>query len=700
MSRPVRSPRSQDVAAALVRRRRRNRRPGKRRLAVLLAALAVVGGIAVAAGAFTAVNLVQDKCDISDLRPVRIGQNSFVYAADGTLLGSIPAERNRQPVPLTEISPWMRRATIAVEDRRFYRHSGVDYEGIARALWRDVTEGKVVEGGSTLTQQLVRNLYIGREQTVARKLREACLAVQLSRKWPKQRILGQWLNTVYFGNRSYGVEAASQTYFSKSAKSLNLREAALLAGLPQAPSAYDPFVDPAAAIARRKVVLDAMLDNGDITRAQYRWAVSDSSLHLRPSRLYSRIREPYFFGYVRDELIAHYGVNTVASGGLRVYTTIRPSYQRAAEKAIRDTLNQSGDPASAVVSINPATGAIKAMAAVTPGRKGYQFNLVAQARRQAGSTFKTFVLATAVMRHIDPSSTYYVSAPFRYQPDKSLPAWEVSTYDHSYSGWMSIRNATIHSDNTVFAQLTIDLGPENVAATARRMGVETPLLAVPSLGLGSIAISPLDLASAYATLAAGGIHARPRAIRRVILPGGREDAEAGWDKPARRRVMSEGEAYVVTKILEENVQYGTGTRAGIGRPAAGKTGTTDDHADAWFAGYTPDLTSVVWVGYPQGEVPMESVHGIAVSGGSFPAEIWRLFMERAVSALPERDWTEPAELPQWEPWQRGPYALGYDPYATPATTTTSTDAATDTTPAEPAPDNPSPTNPATTVSPD
>jgi penicillin-binding protein 1A len=665
----------------------------------VLGVLLVLAAGALAAGAVTAVRLVRTHCDLDVLRPVVIGQNSFVYAADGTSLGSIPAERNRQPVALEEISPWMRRATIAVEDRRFYRHGGVDYEGIARALWRDLTEGEVVEGGSTLTQQLVRNLYISRERTVGRKLREACLAIQLNRKWSKQRILRSWLNTVYFGNRSYGVEAAAQTYFSKHARQLNVREAALLAGLPQAPSAYDPFVNPGVALARRNTVLRSMLDNGDITPKQFRWAVSSSDLRLRPGKLYTTIREPYFFSYVRDELIDHYGANTVRSGGLKVYTTINPRFQRAAEVSIGETLNQPGDPASAVVSINPANGAIRAMTSVTPGRKGYQFNLVAQARRQAGSTFKMFVLATAVMKHIDPSSTYYVSAPFFYQPDPNVPAWEVSTYDHTYSGWTSIRDATIRSDNTVFAQLTVDVGPENVAATARRMGVRTPLLGVPSLGLGAIAISPLDLASGYATIAGRGVYSRPMAIRKVILRDGREDTNAGWGKPQRRRVMSEGEAYVITKILEENVLYGTGTAAALDRPAAGKTGTTDDHADAWFAGFTPDLTTVVWVGFPQGEIPMESVHGISVSGGSFPAEIWHLYMERAVGDSSPLDWEEPSELPVWEPWERGDDVLSYDPYAAPETTektTTTTTTTEEEPPASPlAPPPPPPPPPAT-----
>ena len=661
--------------------------------------IVIAGAVALVAGTFTAAGLVKSKCDLSDLKPIPIGQNSFVYAVDGTPLGAIPAERNRQPVALAEISPWMRKATVAIEDRRFYSHGGVDYEGIARAFWRDVTEGKVVEGGSTLTQQLVRNLYISREQTVGRKLREACLAIQLSRKWPKHRILREWMNTVYFGNHAYGIEAASQTYFSKHAKALNLRQAALLAGLPQAPSSYDPLVDPAVAVARRNEVLGAMLDNGDITRRQFRWAIRRNALDLKPGgQLYTTIREPYFFGYVRDQLIEKYGVNTVRSGGLQVYTTISPRYQRIAEASIRRTLNRVDDPASAVVSINPANGAIRAMAAVAPGRKGLEFNLVAQARRQAGSTFKMFVLATAVTRGIDPSSTYYVSAPWHYQPDPNVPAWDVTTYDHSYSGWTSIRSATLRSDNTIYAQLTVDLGPASVAAMAKRMGVQTPLLAVPSLGLGSIAISPLDLASGYATLAGRGVYSRPMAIRKVVLPGGRVDTEAGWGVSHRKRALTEGQAYVVTKILEENVQYGTGTAAAFGRPAAGKTGTTDDHADAWFAGYTPDLTTVVWVGYPQGEIPMESVHGIAVFGGSFPAQIWHLFMEQALAASPPRAWVVPDELPAWTPWHRGPYSLSYDPYVPPAAPATTDTTTTETTPAEPPPPAPTAVEPPTTPS--
>jgi penicillin-binding protein 1A len=419
-----------------------------------------------------------------------------------------------------------------------------------------------------------------------------------------------------------------------------------------------------------------MLETGVLARKRFRKALR-SKLTLRPGRLYSQIREPYFFGYVRDRLIEAYGAEQVRSGGMNVYTTIVPRYQRLAEKAIRDTMNQSTDPAAALISISPRTGAIRAMAAVIPNRPKNEFNLLSQARRQPGSTFKTFVLAAAVEMGVNPDSTYYVSAPFTY---KVHPAgncddgswWCVHTYANDYYGWSSIRSATIRSDNSVYAQLTLDVTAERVAEVARRMGVRSSLdvrgAYVPSIGLGSVAVSPLDLASGYATLAAEGVYAEPMAIRRVVLADGREDTQAGWGVPKRRRAISEGTAAVVTRILEQNIQSGTGTRAAFGRPAAGKTGTNEEHADAWFAGYTPDLATTVWIGYTKGEIPMENVHGIAVSGGSFPAEIWRLFMEPALEGTEPTPFAEPTRWPTWQPFTRGEYALSYDPYARPETT--------------------------------
>ena len=507
-------------------------------LVLLLIAAGLIVAAAVAAGG--GVYAFGSSCDLSALHEVRIGQNTFVYAADGSLLGAIPAERNRQVVPLDRVSPWIPKATIAIEDRRFYSHGGVDPQGIARAVVADIRARSVVQGGSTITQQLVRNLYISNERTVQRKLKEACLAIKLNDAWSKQRILAAYLNQVYYGNLAYGIEAAAQTYFSKHARDLNLREAALLAGLTQAPSAYNPFVETGKAIARRDAVLAAMREHGTITEEQYAWAIRGRNLHLKPGRLYTEIREPYFFGYVRDQLVRRYGAETVRSGGLSVYTTIVPRWQQAAQQAIRETLTDPDDPAAAVISIDPANGAIRAMTAVVPGRRNNQFNLLSQARRQPGSTFKTFVLAAAIAKGIDPDTSSYVSAPFTYRPVENGNCedgswWCVKTYDSSYAGWSTISRATLRSDNTVYAQLTLDVGPDRVGEMARKLGVRSPLQVgghyVPAMGLGSVAVSPLDMASAYATLAAGGVYSEPTAIRKVVLPNGKEDTEGRLGSP-------------------------------------------------------------------------------------------------------------------------------------------------------------------------
>jgi penicillin-binding protein 1A len=658
-----------DVLRRNRRRRDRTRGARKRRLKIILVALLIIV-LALIGSGVGAVAKFRSSCDLSKLKPVENGQNSFVYASDGSLLGSIPADKNRTRVGFKGVSLWTRKATVAIEDHRFYEHGGVDYQGIIRAAWTDLRAGHVVQGGSTITQQLVRNLYISKERTFTRKIKEACLAIKLSRRWSKDRILAEYMNQVYYGNHAYGIEAAAQTYFSERATQLGLDQAALLAGLPQAPTLYDPFYHPATALARRDEVLNAMLRYGYITPAQYGPAIAKRKLGLRPGKLYTRIKEPYFFSYVRDQLIAEYGASTVRSGGLRVYTTIDPRFQRAAAKAIRDTLYLRNDPAAAVVSINPANGAIRAMTAVTPGRAGNQFNLVAQARRQPGSTFKVFVLTAAVEMGMNPDSTYYVSAPFHYQPDPYTPAWDVSTYDHTYAGSISVTNATLRSDNTVYAQLTLDVGPQRVADMAHRLGIRSHLDVVPAMGLGADAISPLEEASAFATLDAGGIYSKPMAITEVKLANGKVDSDAGWGKPQRRRVISDGVAYEVTRILQENVLGGTGTGAYFGRPAAGKTGTTDNHADAWFSGFVPQLESTVWVGYPQGEIPMEDVHGIAVAGGTFPATIWRLFMEAAVGNKPALSWPSPQSPVVFRPFTQGKYGSSLAPTTTATATTT------------------------------
>ncbi len=655
------------------KRKRTSRIQRRRRAGAAIGTFAIVVAIifvTVGAGAGTALS---SSCDLNTLRPVEIGANSFVYASDGSLLGSIPAERNREVVSNRQMSKWLPRATIAVEDRRFWQHGGVDYVGIARAAWKDVSAGKVVEGGSTITQQLVRNLYTGQEKTFTRKIKEACLAIKLAQKWPKQKVLDEYLNTVYYGNHAYGVEAAAQTYFAKHSNQLSLLQAALLAGLPQAPSIYDPYRNPQAALDRRDEVLRAMLKNQSITLAEYDEAIRSNTLDLKAGRIYTRIKQPYFFSYVIDELDRQYGSNTVRQGGLKVYTTIDPRLQRNANKAINEILPYKTDPAAAIVSVEPGTGAIRAMTAVVRST-GNQFNLVAQSARQAGSTFKTFVLASAIEQGIDPDSTYYTSAPFTCSvgPWCQTP-WQVHTYDNSYRGSMSVTRATLASDNAIYAQLTLDVGPRYVWQMAHRLGVHlSPDKPVASIGLGSLAVSPLDMAAAYATFAAMGIYAKPMAITKVILPGGHEDKDSGWGKPQTKRALSEGVAWKVTDVLRQNALYGTGAGSGDGiHVNAGKTGTTENHADAWFDGYTRQLSTVVWMGYPKGEIPMLSVHGQSAAGATFPVPIWHAYMAAALWHHKVMGFELPKKYPAYRSITRGNYgSLGYVYTSTDSTTTT------------------------------
>jgi penicillin-binding protein 1A len=642
------------------RRRRRKRFSRRKRLGRVIWAALLVLLLALVISGFTGAGVWMSSCDLSSLRPVNVGENSFVYAADGSLLGSIPAVKNRQPVTLSEMSRWVPMATVAIEDRRFWTHGALDYPGIVRAFFANVKAGHVVQGGSTITQQLARNLYIKQpSQTFGRKATEACLAIKLARERSKRWILQAYVNQVFYGNRAYGIEAAAQTYFSKRAVHLTLPQAALLAGLPQAPSVFDPFERPKAALARRDEVLRAMLANGYISRKRYLAAHADRDLRLRPGKLYSRIREPYFFDYVRDELTKTYGPNTVASGGLRVYTTIDPRLQRFALDAIKEVLPYTTDPAAAIVSINPANGAIRAMTEASPGNPKNQVNFASSARRQPGSTFKTIVLTTAISQGISPSTTY-LSAPFEYDPtgtgscDTDPPtAWCPETYDHTYAGPISMEEGTLRSDNSVYARLSLDVGPDNIAAMAYKLGVRTDLHAregvyVPSMGLGSRVITPLDNASVYSTLAAGGIYSKPMAIRKVVLADGKVDKESGWGVPQRKRVVSDWVAAEVVRILKENMTSGTGVGAYFTPESAGKTGTTDDYADAWFCGFTPALEGTVWIGFPSGEIPMRSVHGISVSGPTFPATIWKLFMERAVDYAPyPTEFPTPTTSPVW-----------------------------------------------------
>ncbi|MGI8511796.1 MAG: transglycosylase domain-containing protein, partial [Solirubrobacteraceae bacterium] len=539
-------------------------------------------------------------------------------------------DERRTPVTTSDQPKVLRDATVAIEDQRYYHHKGVDYEGVVRAAIKNLRSGETVQGGSTITMQLVRNIYISKERTFERKIREAKLAEELENERSKSWILTNYLNAVPYGTvdgqTSIGAQAAARTFFNKFARDLTLPEAALLAGLPQAPSLYNPFRDPRAATARRNDVLERMRKQRMISSAEAAEAKA-APLGVKRNDYYTARREAYFFDYVKEQLIERYGLATVRRGGLKIYTTIDLDKQKQARDAMNGRRNEDGDPSSAIVSIDPRNGFIRAMAS-TGSYKTNKYNYAAQGRRQAGSTFKVMVLMTALRKGIDPKSTYYTSKPLKID-DPTYGPWEVQTYGGDYGGSMNLVQATLKSDNTVYAQLDLDVGPGEVKKTAQDMGITSKLDGYPAEGLGGLrlGVSPLEMANAYATIASGGVHHKPLAVKRVVFPDGKSE-DIG--KSRGNRVFKEATAYEATKILKQNMQSGTGTSAQIDCPAAGKTGTVDEFTDAWFIGYTPKLTSSVWVGYPNSKVSMESVHGIRVAGGTFPAEIWGDYMRKAV----------------------------------------------------------------------
>jgi penicillin-binding protein 1A len=618
----------------------RKRLRWKRGLQIAAACIVVLIG-AFAVGSAVAGPFFWYPCSLDGLEAHGPAHASVLLASDGTRLGMLGASGDRLPVLLQRVSPVMRKAMVDTEDRRFYENNGIDYIGIIRALESDVSTGGFAQGASTIEQQLVRNLYLTPEQSISRKLTEACLAVELDKEWSKDRILTAYLNDIYFGQEAYGIEAAARAYFGVHAKDLSLEQAALLAGLPQAPSAYDPLNRPDAARARRAEVLRAMLEAGDISRARYRRALH-SALGLHPRALPGLGGQTYLTDFITNQLVNQYGAERVRRGGLRIYTTLDARMQTEATHAILATLDGKGDPAGSVVSIDPKTGQIRAMALAQTGQR-ISYDLPVDGQRQAGSTFKLFVLTQAVQREINPYATKYLSAPF-VGPGN----WHVHTFENTYSGRIPLTQATLLSDNTVYARLTLDLGPKRVAELARRMGIQSRLKPVPSIVLGVNAVSPLDLASAYATLADGGVTHQPTILSKVVFAEGQVEQAA---RPKGQRVVDAKVAAAVTQVLEANVQSGTGTAAALsGRPVAGKTGTTDSFADAWFAGWVPQLMTVTWVGYPSAERPLRGVHGIAgVTGGTLPAEIWQTYMTEALQGQPVEQFASPGS-PPYRPW--------------------------------------------------
>ncbi|HYR63803.1 MAG TPA: PBP1A family penicillin-binding protein [Actinomycetota bacterium] len=666
-----------------------------------LAAIVVLVGIPLVAVGFAAAAFLLFPPPVTLPQPqaATFARTSHIYAADGSLLASLHAQYNREPVALDQMATSLQQAAVASEDARFYQHAGIDVTSILRALLADVRAKTAVQGGSTITEQYVKNAYTGNQRSLFRKFREALVAAQVERTYSKSKILESYLNTVYFGEGAYGAEAAAQTYFNKHASQLTLSESAELVGVIPAPDPYSPIAHPQQAEARRLVVLDRMRASGAITDTELAAARA-----AKPALATSKVdvtRFPWFVDAVQRYLSQHYGDKAVFSGGLDVTTTVDPAMQTQAEKVLATTLNKPDDPYGSLVSVDPRTGYVTAIV----GGRDYnaeKFNIAIQGRRQPGSSFKPFVLVAALESGVTPGTTFAGPSTI------CLPAWKpdchVSNFDNENFGPISIETATIHSVNTVFAQLVLQVGPDRAVDAARRMGIPGPtwlpgrsgckvtatdpcrtlLEPLPSIALGSEEVTPLEMASAYATLAAWGVYRQPKVVSRVT-DGTGQVLESGPSDPVQ--ALSPGVAFTATTLLQEVITQGTGTGAGIGRPAAGKTGTATDFRNAWFVGYTPDLATAVWMGYRDANTAMRGIHGVAqVTGGSLPASMWSAYMKAVLAGVPPSPFAPPEgqqagagfQLPVLPtPWST--------PTVTPAVTATVSPAVTATVTASPTP---------------
>ena len=615
--------------------RRRRRRIRKLRL---LALVGVLGVLAVTAFAYGAVVAVGEQLTGLDPFAQQHQQvDGYVYAGDGhTILAVLRGSQSRVLVQSDQISPWIKQAIVATEDKRFYEHRGIDIRGMARAFWADVRHNAAVQGGSTITQQFVKNQLTGSQRSITRKLKEAALAWQLEQRWKKDKILTAYLNTIYFGNGAYGVERAARTYFGHGASKLTAPEAALLAGIPADPSRYDPVARPRAAKGRRTVVLRLMLQQGIIPVADYRRYVRAPMPRPQDVHLSGVMGQaPYFGEYVKQQLIRKLGAKRVFGSGFRVYTTIDLGLQKLANDAIQKWLPSPDGPQAALVTINPSTGAVLAMVGGSNFHQS-QFNLAVQGERQPGSSFKPFVLATALKQGISPLTTFTSKPVSIFLGNKY---WNVHNFEGEYLGPIDLTKAISASDNSVFAQLTRVVGPAGVARTAKQLGITSPLRSYFAIGLGAEAVNPLEMARAYGSFANGGYRIdgsafgnEPRAVTRIDDVTG---APVYDNAPVKRQVLTPAEDELMTQLLQGVITSGTGTAAALpDRPVAGKTGTTENYGDAWFVGYTPQLVTAVWVGYPNGLRPMlTEYHGRAVVGGTFPAQIWKAFMQSALTEL-------------------------------------------------------------------
>jgi penicillin-binding protein 1A len=568
-------------------------------------------------------------------------QTTYVYDRNGRLITTLHAEVNRTIIPITQMPADFQHAVIAIEDKNFYHEGGVSYIGILRAAVADLRHRQVKQGGSTITQQYIKNVITGSERTFGRKIREAILAVKLDHQFTKTQILEKYLNTVYFGEGAYGVQAAAETYWGIPASKLNTLQSATLAGLIKAPVTYDPVANPSVAKERRNLVIAAMADQGYIT------PVEAQKLQSQPVRvLHKRTQNyphGYFVQYVSEGLQSQFGTAETFTGGLRVTTTLDSADQTAAEKAIADHLPKSTDPAAALVAIDPATGEIRAMV----GGKDFskqKINYAISAHRQTGSSFKPFTLTAAMEQRISLNSVWSgppqidIKDPRCHNPDGT--DWMPHNSADESAGTLRLVDATAHSVNTIFAQLVTVVGPGRVVDVAHRMGIQSELMAVCSITLGTQPVTPLEMTTSYATLAARGMHHSPISVGLVKTSSGEVLSKAN---PQGQQVLLQNDADLVTYALQGVITHGTGVAANIGRQAAGKTGTTDNYVDAWFCGYTPQLAACVWMGYPKNELtPMVDVEGVFhVFGGTIPAMIWHDFMASAMANQPVKDFATP-----------------------------------------------------------
>lgn len=564
----------------------------------------------------------------------QLPERSVLLASDGSTLATLFHDQNRTPITIKQVPRVVIDTILAVEDQEFYTHGGVNLRSAVRALVSNVSSGGIEQGGSTVTQQLVKQTLLSPEQTLSRKLREAVLARRLEHELTKDEILERYLNTVYLGNFSYGVQAAAETYFSKDVEDLKLADAALIAGMIRNPVGYDPIARPEAALKRRREVVDRLLSLGKITEAQ---ATKVNATPLPESTTGAKQRPTdYFTEEVVRQLMADERMgategeryNNVFKGGLTIKTTLDPRLQMQAMEAVNSTLpDTNGRFTAAIVSVQPGSGAVRTMVG-GPGFEQLNYNIATQGvGRQPGSSFKPFVLAAAIENGVSPNDTIDGSSPCTIREFPKSAPWTVKG---AGGGILDLWSATSRSINCAYARLALIVGVDKVAKTAKRLGITTDLPLYPSMALGGIEVRPLDMAAAYATFAADGVYYKPYYIEEVLDRTGKVIFSS---HPKGEKVIEPRTARLVTQALRGVVSGGTGTRARFadGRQVAGKTGTTNKNRDVWFVGYVPQLATAVWMGSASGLESMTNVAGLSqVFGGTFPARIWQAFMGPAM----------------------------------------------------------------------